>query len=374
MDHEQSRRPPRWVATTCMISLLFVAGCGAETEPTSSSDGSSSSSDGPSSPAVAAHYRWGAKAAEGAVEFNAVADSTGRLRATMVLYPDEAPEEYTVVWDGQRIMEYSDTSVVEYTVYEAPFERHDDEMTLLLETFLPRPDSESFSKTCPGARRIGTEAIFGRDAVGYSCEREPRQGDSFGFREIWIDDATGLMLKNNLFEAATVDSDPEVEDDTFSTQPPAGSSSEVVPARPKAGGQAPDFTMPLRDGGTISREDLVGEPFVLAFFPADLVYDASGEICPGCFDTLVTLQELTDDGTDPAVVAVRVFAIDEGDTEVPAGIALPLAFDRSNEVLNRYGRFDWFGLVFIGADGRITRSHRGSANPAELKDALAELR
>ncbi len=367
MDHEESQRPPRWVATACTIPLLFLAGCGAQTQPSSSSDVSSSS-------AVAAHYRWEPNAAEGAVEFHAVADSAGRLRATMVLYADEAPEEYTLVWDGQRIMEYSDTSVVEYTVYEAPFERHEDDMTFLLEAFLPQPDNESFSKTCPGARRIGTETLVGRDAIGYSCESEPRQGDFLRFREIWIDDATGLMLKNDLFKAETVDSTPDIEDDTFSTQPPAGSSSEVVPASPEAGGQAPDFRLPLRDGGTISREDLIGEPFILAFFPADLVFDSSGEICPGCMDTLVTLQELTANGTDPAVVAVRVFAIDEADTQVPEGIALPIAFDRRNEVVNRYGRFDWFGLVFVGADGRVIRSHHGAADPAELKDALAELR
>jgi hypothetical protein len=127
----------------------------------------------------------------------------------------------------------------------------------------------------------------------------------------------------------------------------------------------------LVKGGRIGLKDLAGKPFVLAFFPADLAFDESGEVFPGSRDALLTLQTLTSNGTKPRVLAVQEGSLGKpGDPLVVPGLTLPLAHEETPTV---NGLFAMASFVFVRADGTVSASFSRVPTKQELTQSLAAL-
>jgi peroxiredoxin Q/BCP len=105
-------------------------------------------------------------------------------------------------------------------------------------------------------------------------------------------------------------------------------------ARLSAGEKAPAFTLTGDDGSKISSKSLLGERFVLYFYPADDT--------PGCTKEACQFSEL-----DLAFrrAKVRVIGVSPDDAESHAqcrekyGLKVELASDPTRKVMERYGAF-----------------------------------
>jgi hypothetical protein len=91
------------------------------------------------------------------------------------------------------------------------------------------PAGEEFAQDYPQARRAGTEQIVGRTTVHYRCTPKTDPNGARGPAQIWLDQATGLLMKDDESHIQSVDFNAPVDADTFSTQPPPGAKVTVVP-------------------------------------------------------------------------------------------------------------------------------------------------
>ena len=93
-----------------------------------------------------------------------------------------------------------------------------------------------FAHVCPEAdpARTGTRTILGRAAVGYACTGEDPDTGRNQPEEIWLDKATGLLLEFGSLRAREFVVDPEIDENTFSTKPPAGADVHVIKATGKS--------------------------------------------------------------------------------------------------------------------------------------------
>lgn len=118
-------------------------------------------------------------------------------------------------------------------------------------------------------RLDSTKTILGRAAVGYRCNDAAARRGLLSPGVAWLDEVTGIVLEERFMVAEKLDLDPGIDENTFSTRPPADAEVTVIAAKSPPTGDAlpaPDFTLDLVQGGDVRREDLAGEPFVLAFF------------------------------------------------------------------------------------------------------------
>jgi hypothetical protein len=95
------------------------------------------------------------------------------------------------------------------------------------------PGSDDFEEACPDAHPAGTRTILGRDAVGYACAwDDPAEGMDQP-EKIWLDKGTGMLLEYGAMKATEFVAAPEIDEKTFSTEPPAGADVHVVKATGK---------------------------------------------------------------------------------------------------------------------------------------------
>jgi len=372
----------RWVAPAGVASLLLLSACGAERAPEGNVGQASPGATGGSSLIQGRYVAEfpGEEGMEGVrFENDFVADGNRRLRLQTTQYQgQEQGEQYLWIWDGKRLLQVSKSNESEYTLYEAPEEHPDvfDGVRGFLRGSLLDPASEVFAQACPQARRVGTEPIAGRTAVHYRCTPRPEpDGSTGGTANLWLDEATGWLLKDDTVQARQVTVNPRVDDSTFSTEPPAGAKVNVIAARPSAGVRAPDFALPLLKGGRIGLADFAGKPLVLAFFSADVTFDERGEVCPGCRASLIDLQSLTNNGTKPAVLGMLAGGPGKpGYPLVPPGVTLPVAYEEGSEVQQRYGVFGMLGFAFVTSDGKLAATYERALTRTELQKALASLK
>ena len=219
------------------------------------------------------------------------------------------------IYDGRRLLVHDPEESRPWSLYETP-EEHPEEFAPVSGTFTP-PDSAEFEKGCPSATIVGHKRILGRTAVGYHCASHYlADGSGFSARVDWLDQKTSILLQSGQFHATSFDEHPHLDASSFSTEPPAGAKVAVYAAQVRPGDppkKAPGFELTRVPkpggggdaGGTLSLSDYEHQPLVLAFFSSDLAFDPEGETCPGCVDSVLTLQQLTDGGTSPAVLAVQ---------------------------------------------------------------------
>ena len=144
---------------------------------------------------------------------------------------------------------------------------------------------------------------------------------------------------------------------------------------------APDFTLPVTGGGTVTLSELRGGPVVLFFYPRD---DTSG-----CTKESIAFSGLADEFT---AAGCRVFGISKDSMAshdkfaAKHGLTVPLLSDENDAVCEAYGVWKekkMYGKTFmgierstflIGSDGKIAQAWRKLKVPGHAEEVLAAVR
>ena len=144
---------------------------------------------------------------------------------------------------------------------------------------------------------------------------------------------------------------------------------------------APDFTLPVTGGGTVTLSELRGGPVVLFFYPRD---DTSG-----CTKESIAFSGLADEFT---AAGCRVFGISKDSMAshdkfaAKHGLTVPLLSDENDAVCEAYGVWKekkMYGKTFmgierstflIGSDGKIAQAWRKGKVPGHAEEVLAAVR
>src|SRR4051812_21514916 len=114
-----------------------------------------------------------------------------------------------------------------------------------------------------------------------------------------------------------------------------------------AGKAAPDFRMPLDDGGLLTLASLKGKPFVLYFYPKDDT--------PGCTAQACAFRDLLPDFSGAEATVIGVSKDDSKSHQKfrkKFGLTFPLASDDSG-VCERYGVWkekNMYGRTYMGIE------------------------
>ncbi len=148
-----------------------------------------------------------------------------------------------------------------------------------------------------------------------------------------------------------------------------------MPAKPKVGDRAPEFSVPGTGGKQYSLADYKGQPVVLVFYP--------GDNTPVCTRQLQSYTEGWEqfEGLKAAVLALSPQDVDSHEGfSCKHGFPFPLLADAGKEVGAAYGILGPLGFyrrsVFvIDGDGIIRYAHRSATSltyrgTSELVDAV----
>lgn len=135
-----------------------------------------------------------------------------------------------------------------------------------------------------------------------------------------------------------------------------------------AGADMPEFTLPLLDGGALTRADLTGAPHLLIFWTT---------WCGVCEAEMPMYTALA--ARHPALRVIAVNADRDGDVPALArayrdahDLRLPIALDRGPLARDLRVRM-YPHLLLVGADGRIAAVFRGRTFERSLESAIAAL-
>jgi len=226
-----------------LVATMFVAGCGSAGDaPTAKPQGESVTDRG--SPLIRVQYTrpLDAESESYGVEMDVIARGADQSRTKLDLLVEggRVDESIMVIRDGNRALLYDAKTEAGYTLMEAADEHPED---LPWESSPLDPNSDDFQEACPDADPAGTKSILGREAVGYACTwKGPDEGMDQP-EKIWLDKATRMLLEYGAMKATEFVVDPEIDEKTFSTKPPAGADVDVVKATGK-GSPPPDEEEP----------------------------------------------------------------------------------------------------------------------------------
>lgn len=360
-------------------ALTLAAGCAGHAPSTSrKTDQSSPERSAEASTPIRVVYEAHMNTSEGAYRARAelVADGPAHIRIAM-RSTGFAPMLY--VYDGERLLIHDPEDNRPWRLYDSP-EEHPDQYEELTSWFYD-PGSARFAKSCPSAKEVGHRTLVGRPAVGYHCAaRRFSDGVTQSALVVWIDQATGVLLKMGPFHATSFEEHPHIEAAIFDTHPPAGAKVEHYSARADTSPgskPAPDFRLRnVRDSGprTIRLSDYAHRPVVLAFFVSDLTFSNPTE-SPRELGSLRALDKLTAGGTDPAVLAIQGGQEGKpGYPLIPKGLTFPVVNDPDFDVQHAYGLDNEVGYAFINSDGTVQRVFNEPPTAQQLQDALDELK
>jgi hypothetical protein len=270
----------------CAAAVLQVAGCAQQTPTAVPSTGVAAKQAG----VVRGLYMWTIVADEQKLrlEFEVLADGDRRTRVTQLSGPMPGTEGSAAgswtVWDGRVLLTYDPASEPAYSRTENP-EAGQKPIYVLIE------GSPHFTRTCPDARRLGTQTLLQRTAVRYACAASTEDGMVPEKHEMSLDQATGLMLKDagptQTLVATAIDVHPTVDADTFATDLPAGAEDAAHP-------KIDDFRLPRIGGGEVALADY-RPPLVI------VAGDAAG-----IRKMVDRLLPLTQGGVQPRVIAMLI--------------------------------------------------------------------
>lgn len=133
--------------------------------------------------------------------------------------------------------------------------------------------------------------------------------------------------------------------------PTAPSSSPTPQSGPIAiGARAPDFTLPLLDGGEVTLGQYLGKPVLLVFFASFNSYSEAGG---------PTLQAIRDDYSQDELVIIGInIAYNDRKEDVQQfvsdyGWTFPVAMDETGQVIGLYEQDNIPAHIFIDAAGTI---------------------
>jgi peroxiredoxin len=138
--------------------------------------------------------------------------------------------------------------------------------------------------------------------------------------------------------------------------------------RPLRGQSAPNFTLDLLDGSTLSLSDLRGQVVVINFWAT---------WCSPCEDELPDLQAVWDEYQSNDVVFVGV-AYEDTTAAVQEiasrfGITYPQGIDEEARISTAYGITGVPETFLLDAQGKVAFSHIGQVTAAELREELDSL-
>jgi len=141
---------------------------------------------------------------------------------------------------------------------------------------------------------------------------------------------------------------------------------QATAAAPVVGRRAPDFTVDLLAGDTVSLNQFRGRPVILNFWAT---------WCPPCVEELPAFQRVVQEGR------AEVLAVNVGETGEEAadflrrlGVDLPVALDGSGDLLTRYRVLGLPQTFFIDAGGVIRHVERGALSYDEVVAILEQIR
>jgi peroxiredoxin Q/BCP len=133
-------------------------------------------------------------------------------------------------------------------------------------------------------------------------------------------------------------------------------------AQLKVGDKAPEFSLPVGDGSTLSLKDLRGKKIVLYFYPKDNTSGCTTEAC-SFRDNLKAIQK-----KGAVVIGVSPDSVDSHRKFADKyELSFPLVSDEKKEILKKYGVWkekSMYGKKYMGVerttfiiDGKGTVSH-----------------
>ncbi len=235
-----------------LLTTMFAAGCGSADDKTQPRKGSVSEQQ-----IVQVHYSQPMDPdpeGEGGygVEMDVIARGVDQSRTKFdwLVEGGRVDESVLIIRDGNRALLFSKGDEKPYTLMEAADENPDD---LPWQSSPLVQDSDLFRQVCPDAARSGARTILGREAVGYDCTWDDPDPDMYQAAKIWLDKATRMLLELGSMKATKFVVDPEIEENAFSTKPPAGAGVHVIKATGKGPPPPPEEELdPLDALATIS--------------------------------------------------------------------------------------------------------------------------
>ena len=223
-----------------------------------------------------------------------------RMSLSDAATPDEVYQ--TLVWDGE--------SMLLLEGQDASREQHPPADQRPTSFFLQVGDA-SFEQLCPGGERGGSARVAGRVGTVYSCPAHGTGDAAVESSTITLDDETGLLLRSvagsSHLEAVQVEVGVDVDEDTFSTQIPAGMRGPED-ATDDSGQPLPltaTDSVPRAGGGELQMEDIRHGPSLVVI----------GEQ-PGITAMLATILPKTGQGQAPRVfVLLNPILFDDGEPD-----------------------------------------------------------
>lgn len=147
-----------------------------------------------------------------------------------------------------------------------------------------------------------------------------------------------------------------------------GTDPRAIPS-PLIGRQAPPFTLPLFEGGTLRLADLRGKVVVLNFW-ASWCY-------PACWNEAPRLQAAWEQYRDHGVMVVGI-AYQDREADARAfidrfGKTFPSGPDTGSRIAIDYGVYGVPETFFIDRQGRIAHKHVGEISTAVLNNWITRL-
>ena len=128
-------------------------------------------------------------------------------------------------------------------------------------------------------------------------------------------------------------------------------SSSAIPASPRAGFAAPDFTLSTLDGQTVTLSDYRGQIVMVNMWAT---------WCPPCRAEMPAMQEIYEQNKDKGFVVLAINATDQDDRKQVAAFVdehqftFPILMDEFGEVGQDYLVRSFPTTFFIDRDGIIT--------------------
>jgi hypothetical protein len=307
-----------------------------------------------------------------------IADGPRRIRVSTVGPVENQQVGAWTVWDGRVLSNYDPASEPKYT-------RTENVDVDQRPAFVLPEGSAEFTRTCPGARRLGSHTVLGRTAVRYACAASAGEDTAPKPREMSLDEATRLLLTQSgagfTIQATEFQLDPAVDAATFSTDLPAAGAED--PGRPTIEA----FRLPRIGGGQLA----------LADYPKPLVIVTGS--AAGIRKVLSRLLPLTHGGVDPPVIGMLIaIPADDWDgslldpedaasfareaAEKAGTFPVPVAVDIKGAAGYQItqaagieaGQTSPTAIGFISSDGTLAEATTDTATDDELRDRIATLR
>ena len=144
-----------------------------------------------------------------------------------------------------------------------------------------------------------------------------------------------------------------------------GGSAKLVALEGKP---APDFTLELYNGGSLTLSEIKGTPVLVNFWAS---------WCPSCRDEAPGMEKVWREYRDRGVLFIGI-AVQDREADARAflkefDITYPNGPDKTNRISVNYGLTGVPEATFVNRDGLAVHNHIGPMTPGELRTYLDEI-